>query len=506
MARHVLDIFLSSTSEDLRDYRSTVTDALGRLGQFVVRMETFGAKPNKPLSACRDEVLQSDALIVVVGHRYGWIPPKADGGDGKKSITWWEVHWALEAKKPVYAFMIDPKTPWTAAREQDRLTSSTTENQTLEVWRAVRGLQAFRTFLENETTRALFTTPEQLALTVTTSLFPWLLENASPVRPSTPADQATAKVVPPDAPPQQAAAVTTHRLFEQVYWQEQVHVLSARELITKAAPVRVAVAAGRPRVTHPALANVAITSVALDGAAAANAADDYTTALCALIAASGGGGFEGAAPGAELLSIGVLDEHYSATNANIASGIDRAVLGGARVLCLSLGGSTRSKVVADAIADAVEAGITVIAAAGNNGSAVPVYPAALESVIAVGAVGMNGEPTPWTSYGSWVDVMAPGNDLPLPAGDNGYSVMKGTSWSCAIVSGVVALLLQIDPTLKPAAVKQLLVDTAHTSHTGARVVNAQFAAWRTVWPSGKANPHPKAAAKTARRPPKKRRP
>jgi subtilisin family serine protease len=270
--------------------------------------------------------------------------------------------------------------------------------------------------------------------------------------------------------------------------------------------VRVAVAAGRPRVTHPALANVAITSVALDGAAAANAADDYTTALCALIAASGGGGFEGAAPGAELLSIGVLDEHYSATNANIASGIDRAVLGGARVLCLSLGGSTRSKVVADAIADAVEAGITVIAAAGNNGSAVPVYPAALESVIAVGAVGMNGEPTPWTSYGSWVDVMAPGNDLPLPAGDNGYSVMKGTSWSCAIVSGVVALLLQIDPTLKPAAVKQLLVDTAHTSHTGARVVNAQFAAWRTVWPSGKANPHPKAAAKTARRPPKKRRP
>ena len=262
-------------------------------------------------------------------------------------------------------------------------------------------------------------------------------------------------------------------------------MLSARELLTARAPapVRVAVAAGRPRVTHPALSNLSITSVALDGAAAANAPDDYTTALCALIAADGGG-FNGAAPGAELLSIGVLDKHFTATNVTIASGIDRAVLGGARVLCLSLGGPTLSKVVEQAIAEAVQGGITVVAAAGNNGSDTPVYPAALESVIAVGAVGMNGEPTAWTSYGPWVDVMAPGNDLPLPTGANGYSVMKGTSWSCAIVAGIVALLLQIDPRLTPAAIKKLLVDTAQTSSGGARVVNAQLAAWRTVWPTG----------------------
>jgi subtilisin family serine protease len=81
--------------------------------------------------------------------------------------------------------------------------------------------------------------------------------------------------------------------------------------------------------------------------------------------------------------------------------------------------------------------------------------------------------------------------------------MKGTSWSCAIVSGVVALLLQVDPTLKPAAVKQLLIDTAHASNTGAKLVNAQFAAWRAVWPGGQANPRPKTASKTARRPSRK---
>jgi subtilisin family serine protease len=101
--------------------------------------------------------------------------------------------------------------------------------------------------------------------------------------------------------------------------------------------------------------------------------------------------------------------------------------------------------------------------------------------------------------------MAPGNNLPVPAGDHGYSVMNGTSCSCAIVSGVVALLLQIDPALKPAAIKQLLVDTAHTSNTGAKVVNAQFAAWRTVWPSGTATSPATAVARSARRPPKQRR-
>src|SRR5262245_10258806 len=118
MARNVLDIFLSSTSEDLRDYRKTVADTLSRLGQFAVRMETFGAKPNKPLDACRADVARSDALIVVVGHRFGWIPTKAQGGDGKRSITWWEVQWALDAKKPVYAFLIDPAAVWIGAREQ----------------------------------------------------------------------------------------------------------------------------------------------------------------------------------------------------------------------------------------------------------------------------------------------------------------------------------------------------------------------------------------------------
>jgi hypothetical protein len=119
MARVVLEIFLSSTSDDLGDYRSTVAEVLERFRQAVLRMESFGARPAAPLPTCRERVRRSDVLIVLVGHRYGWIPSEAEGGDGVKSITWWEVEWALEAGKPVYAFLIDPQAPWTGAREQD---------------------------------------------------------------------------------------------------------------------------------------------------------------------------------------------------------------------------------------------------------------------------------------------------------------------------------------------------------------------------------------------------
>ena len=69
MPREIFDIFLSSTSADLQICRAKVTE----MRQITIRMETFGAKPAQPLATCRDEVQKCDALIVIVGHRYGWI-------------------------------------------------------------------------------------------------------------------------------------------------------------------------------------------------------------------------------------------------------------------------------------------------------------------------------------------------------------------------------------------------------------------------------------------------
>ena len=116
MVRNTFEIFLSSTSQDLQDCRDAVRSMIGRMRETTIAMETFGARPNKPLETCRQEVAASDAMVVIVGHRYGWIPTVAQGGDGRRSITWWEVTWALDAGKPVYAFLIDPKARWEGER------------------------------------------------------------------------------------------------------------------------------------------------------------------------------------------------------------------------------------------------------------------------------------------------------------------------------------------------------------------------------------------------------
>src|SRR5262245_52107729 len=121
MPRMVFNIFLSSTFNDLERHRAKVSDMIRRLDQTAVSMETFGARPSAPIETCRRKVLESDALVVIAGHRCGWIPDVDAGGDGEKSITRLEVEWALEAGRPVYAFVVDPKARWFEEKESDRL-------------------------------------------------------------------------------------------------------------------------------------------------------------------------------------------------------------------------------------------------------------------------------------------------------------------------------------------------------------------------------------------------
>ncbi len=82
------------------------------------------------------------------------------------------------------------------------------------------------------------------------------------------------------------------------------------------------------------------------------------------------------------------------------------------ILSLSFGGPTLEVpgTLRSAIAAANLAGIVVVASAGNDATCEPQYPAALDTVLAVGAVGPDG-PAPFTNYGDWVDASAPGVDL-----------------------------------------------------------------------------------------------
>lgn len=136
------------------------------------------------------------------------------------------------------------------------------------------------------------------------------------------------------------------------------------------------------------------------------------------------------------------------------------------ILNLSFGGALYdacSPVVGEAIADAQEAGVVVVASAGNESSCRPVYPAHFPGVVAVGAVDVNGDPADFTNVGSWVQACALGVDVTstffefdetntanVPPGSDplqdfdGWAIWSGTSFAAPVVVASIAQKLQGD--------------------------------------------------------------
>jgi hypothetical protein len=103
-------IYLSSTFEDLREYRTVVTDFLRRCGYDVAAMEKYGARDDRPKSACEADVANCDIYIGIFAWRYGHIP-KDDNPEGY-SITELEYLAAKDAKKPRLIFLLADDFPW----------------------------------------------------------------------------------------------------------------------------------------------------------------------------------------------------------------------------------------------------------------------------------------------------------------------------------------------------------------------------------------------------------
>ena len=112
MANKAHKIFISSTVEDLAPYRDAAESAIVKAKHVPLRNEHWAASSAKPpYKACMQEVDEADALVVIVAHRYGWVPPDQPGKKGY-SITRLECLQALKANKPVFAFVIDEDHPW----------------------------------------------------------------------------------------------------------------------------------------------------------------------------------------------------------------------------------------------------------------------------------------------------------------------------------------------------------------------------------------------------------
>ena len=131
--------------------------------------------------------------------------------------------------------------------------------------------------------------------------------------------------------------------------------------------------------------------------------------------------------------------------------------------------------LSQALQIAREKGILLIAAAGNGGpKSPPLYPGADPSVMAVTATDENDRLFNGANQGKYVTVAAPGVDILVPAPDGGVQLTTGTSVATANVSGVAALLIAHNPSLKPEQIRAILVSTA--KHLGSRGINPQFGA------------------------------
>ncbi len=167
----------------------------------------------------------------------------------------------------------------------------------------------------------------------------------------------------------------------------------------------------------------------------------------AAAATNNGIGVAGVGYGCTIMNVKVLDDNGSGYYSWIANGIIWAADNGAKVITMSLGGSSASSTLEAAVNYAWSKGVVLVAAAGNDGKTAPVYPAYYANCIAVAATDQNDVKASWSNYGSWVDVAAPGVSIfsTLPNHNNkigilNYGSLSGTSMATPYVAGLAGLV------------------------------------------------------------------
>jgi thermitase len=152
------------------------------------------------------------------------------------------------------------------------------------------------------------------------------------------------------------------------------------------------------------------------------------------------------APGSiEVLPIKIFDDNGFTTSLTVLRSVTFAIENGARVLSLSWGSETGSAVMESIFKAASEKGLVIVAAAGNEPTGKPVFPAAYDSVIGVGALNPNGDRWENSNYGEFVSFYAPGFAA-LPVGYRGEpGAYAGTSIATAYTANVISSYLSRNP-------------------------------------------------------------
>jgi HEAT repeat protein len=150
-----MKVFVSSTYIDLKDQRKAIEEVINRLGGQYWGMEYFTSRPEEPKAAALKEIEKCDLFVGIYAHRYGFIPE----GD-TKSVTEHEYDRAQKLGLPCFCFRVNPEHQW--------------PEEFKDKGEKLAKLQAFLERIDNRHLRDTFTTPDNLAMKVSTALSAWM--------------------------------------------------------------------------------------------------------------------------------------------------------------------------------------------------------------------------------------------------------------------------------------------------------------------------------------------
>ena len=150
-------IYLSSTYEDLKDYRRAVIDALRKSDYDVRTMEDYVAGDQWPAAKCLDDVRDADIYVGIFAFRYGYIPQNQEYNPNGLSITELEFRQAESLKKPCLIFVAKEEAQGFSLKMVDAFTGEGLKGEKVN---------KLRQYLLNEKLTSSFSEPHQLSTVV----------------------------------------------------------------------------------------------------------------------------------------------------------------------------------------------------------------------------------------------------------------------------------------------------------------------------------------------------
>ncbi|MCD8045553.1 MAG: S8 family serine peptidase [Clostridiales bacterium] len=161
----------------------------------------------------------------------------------------------------------------------------------------------------------------------------------------------------------------------------------------------------------------------------------------------------------DLVVVDAFEQSDGASVASIVYAMDYAYTVGCTIMNLSVGTTSTSSVLKKECDTLYAAGVTIVCAAGNEGSTEAVYPADYSSTISVINITSSGTKADSSSYGD-EDISAPGTSIYSTKNGGSYVTMSGTSMAAPVVTAAAAMLTYVDASLTPSKIKSILCSTA----------------------------------------------